>query len=287
MRWRDMRQSGNIEDRRGASPGGFGMGGLGGGGFGGGGIRMGGGMGLGGLVLVILIAWLFGANPLSLLSPDSGEYASEPVTPGLSPNADEASQMVSRVLGDTEDTWKAIFRNEGMSYPETMLVLFDDEVGSACGGASSATVRSTARAIERCTSTRASSASWIGASARPGILPRPTSWPMKWAITSRTYWGSFEPCGMTRAEANAQSVQQELQADCLAGMWGNSTGGRNSSSPAMWRKACARRRPSATTAFNGARKAGSYRSRSPTGRRPSASRRCAAGSRAQHWQDAD
>jgi predicted metalloprotease len=35
------------------------------------------------------------------------------------------------------------------------------------------------------------------------------------------------PAGLTRVEANAQSVQQELQADCLAGMWGNSTGGRN------------------------------------------------------------
>ena len=33
--------------------------------------------------------------------------------------------------------------------------------------------------------------------------------------------------GLTRVEANAQSVQQELQADCLAGMWGNSAGGRN------------------------------------------------------------
>ena len=54
--------------------------------------------------------------------------ASDPVTPGLSPNADEASQMVSRVLGDTEDAWTAIFRSEGMSYPAPMLVLFDDEV---------------------------------------------------------------------------------------------------------------------------------------------------------------
>jgi predicted metalloprotease len=182
-----MRQSGNIEDRRGASPGGFGMGGLGGGGFGGGGIRMGGGMGLGGLVLVVLIAWLFGANPLSLLSPDSGEIANEPVTPGLSPNADEASQMVSRVLGDTEDAWTATFRSEGMSYPQPTLVLFADEVGSACGSASSATGPFYCPAIARCTSTRAFSATWIGASGLPEILLRPTSSPMKWAITSRTY----------------------------------------------------------------------------------------------------
>ena len=228
MRWRDMRQSGNIEDRRGASPGGFGMGGLGGGGVGGGGIRMGGGMGLGGLLLVILVAWLFGANPLSLLSPDSGEYAGEPVTPGLSPNADEASQMVSRVLGDTEDTWKGIFRSEGLSYPETTLVLFNDEVASACGGASSATGPfycprdrkvyidlSFFRDLDR----------RFGA---PGDFAQAYVVAHEVGHHVQNVLGVLSsPAGMTRVEANAQSVQQELQADCLAGMWGNSTGGRN------------------------------------------------------------
>jgi len=228
MRWRDMRQSGNIEDRRGASPGGFGMGGLGGGGFGGGGIRMGGGMGLGGLVLVVLIAWLFGANPLSLLSPDSGQIASDPVTPGLSPNADEASQMVSRVLGDTEDTWTAIFRSEGLTYNETTLVLFDGEVASACGSASSATgpfYCPRDRKVYIDTSFFRELDRRFGA---PGDFAQAYVVAHEVGHHVQNLLGALSSgAGLTRTEANAQSVQQELQADCLAGMWGNSTSGRN------------------------------------------------------------
>lgn len=228
MRWRDMRQSGNIEDRRGGSPGGFGMGGLGGGGFGGGGMRMGGGMGLGGLVLVVLVAWLFGANPLSLLSPDSGGYTSEPAAPGLRPGSDEVSDMVSRVLGDTEDAWTTIFRNEGMSYPQTTLVLFDDEVASACGSASSAT------GPFYCPRDRKV---YIDLSFFRELDRRfgaPGDFAQAYVVAhevghhvQNTLGVLSSPGGMTRVEANAQSVQQELQADCLAGMWGNSTGGRN------------------------------------------------------------
>lgn len=228
MRWRDMRQSGNIEDRRGASPGGFGMGGLGGGGFGGGGMRMGGGMGLGGLVLVILIAWLFGANPLSLLSPDSGEITSGPVEPGLSPNADQASEMVSRVLGDTEDAWAEIFRREGMTYREPMTVLFTDEVASACGSASSAT------GPFYCPRDRKVYIDLTFFKELDQRFGAPGDFAQAYVIAhevghhvQNTLGALSSPAGMTRVEANAQSVQQELQADCLAGMWGNSTGGRN------------------------------------------------------------
>jgi predicted metalloprotease len=228
MRWRDMRQSGNIEDRRGASRGGFGMGGLGGGGFGGGGIRMGGGMGLGGLVIVILIAWLFGANPLSLLSPDSGGIPSEQVTPGLSPNADEASQMVARVLGDTEDAWTATFRSEGIAYPAPVLVLFNDEVASACGSASSAT------GPFYCPRDRKV---YIDLSFFRDLARRfgaPGDFAQAYVVAhevghhvQNTLGVLSSGAGLSRVQANAQSVQQELQADCLAGMWGNSAGGRN------------------------------------------------------------
>jgi len=189
---------------------------------------MGGGMGLGGLVLLMLVAWLFGANPLSLLSPDSGEITSEPVTPGLSPNADEASQMVSRVLGDTEDVWTTIFRNEGMAYPAPMLVLFNDEVASACGSASSATGPfycprdskvyidlSFFRDLDR----------RFGA---PGDFAQAYVVAHEVGHHVQNALGALSSgAGLSRTEANAQSVQQELQADCLAGMWGNSAGGRN------------------------------------------------------------
>jgi predicted metalloprotease len=191
-------------------------------------MRMGGGMGLGGLVLVILVAWLFGANPLSLLSPDSGDYTSEPAAPGLSPGADEASQMVANVLGDTEDAWSAIFQREGMTYPAPVLVLFNDEVASACGSASSATgpfYCPRDRKVYIDTSFFRELDRRFGA---PGDFAQAYVVAHEVGHHIQNTLGALSsPAGMTRAEANSQSVQQELQADCLAGMWGNSTGGRN------------------------------------------------------------
>ena len=126
MRWQGMRQSGNVEDRRGAG-GGFRMGGMGGGGF-----RTG-GMGLGGLLVLLVLGWLFGVDPLSFVS-SSGSSGQVVTDSGpTAPPTDEAGKMVSGVLGDTEDMWTATFRDIGLRYPAPKLVLFDDEVSSACG----------------------------------------------------------------------------------------------------------------------------------------------------------
>ena len=43
------------------------------------------------------------------------------------------ADFVSVVLGDTEDTWHDIFRQQGKAYREPTLVLFTGRVNSACG----------------------------------------------------------------------------------------------------------------------------------------------------------
>src|SRR3546814_3668591 len=67
MEWKGRRQSGNIEDQRGAG-GGLGRGGLripiGRGGV----RRAGGGLGIGGIILILIISWVLGINPLTLLT---------------------------------------------------------------------------------------------------------------------------------------------------------------------------------------------------------------------------
>ena len=102
MRWGNMRGSGNIEDREGAGPaGGFG-----------GGIKLGGF----GLIAVLAISWFLGLNPLDvLISLQGGESPSAPTEhaappPSTTPGArDETKDFIARVLGDTEDTWSAVF----------------------------------------------------------------------------------------------------------------------------------------------------------------------------------
>jgi predicted metalloprotease len=122
MRWRGERQSSNIEDRRGLSAGRVAVGG-----------------GLGTLVIAVL-ALLFGINPQQLL-----EQVPSDQSPGVqssrpqSPQGDELKQFVAVVLAKSEDVWSDVFRQNGRQYRKPTLVLFTDQVQSACGIAGSAT----------------------------------------------------------------------------------------------------------------------------------------------------
>jgi predicted metalloprotease len=120
MRWRGERQSSNIEDRRGLTPK----------------VAVGGGIGT---LLVIIIALLFGADPRQLLeqvpnNPTSEVQSSRPANS----EEEELKQFVSVVLAKSEDVWGDVFRQNGRQYREPTLVLFTDQVQSACGMAGAA-----------------------------------------------------------------------------------------------------------------------------------------------------
>jgi uncharacterized protein len=121
MRWRGERQSSNIEDRRGMSAGK---------------VAVGGGLGS---ILILIVALLFGADPRQLLEqvpndPSSGVQSSRPVNP----EEEELKQFVGVVLAKSEDVWNNVFRQNGRQYREPTLVLFTDQVKSACGMTGSA-----------------------------------------------------------------------------------------------------------------------------------------------------
>ena len=118
MVWRGRRQSANIEDRRGISRGG---------------VAVGGGLGT---LLLLLVAWLFGADPQALLEQTrTGDGGATQSARQANPQQDEGRQFVAVVLADTEDVWNEIFRRAGRQYREPTLVLFTDVVRSACGQA--------------------------------------------------------------------------------------------------------------------------------------------------------
>ena len=139
MRFENQPESSNVEDRRGDGPA------YGGGGnpFGGGGMRlpMGrGGMGLGGLVVLLVVAWFAGINPLQLLSGNYTPGYSQPHTPARATAGEEQlKSFVSKVLATTETCWSELFpRHFQRRYELPTLTLFREAVASACGNQSSA-----------------------------------------------------------------------------------------------------------------------------------------------------
>ncbi|PPE75659.1 neutral zinc metallopeptidase [Solimonas fluminis] len=129
MKWRGGQRSDNVVDVRGSGR----RGGLGGGG---------GKLGLGGIAVVVVLSLILGKNPLEMLGLVSQ------VTEGMAPPAaqegaappasDEAADFVRAILGETERVWGEIFQQSGRQYEQPKLILFSGGVDSACGSATSA-----------------------------------------------------------------------------------------------------------------------------------------------------
>jgi predicted metalloprotease len=118
MKWQGRRGSQNVEDRRGMSTGTKVVGG-----------------GIGTLVIVLLV-YLLGGDPSAILQDTGSGQASGPVEASEEENA--MAQFVSVVLADTEEVWGKIFEESGGTYRQPTLVLFRDQVQSACGYATAA-----------------------------------------------------------------------------------------------------------------------------------------------------
>ena len=130
MRWDRARRSDQVEDRRGLG---------GGGGRGPGGMRF----SLTGIVIVVILSFVMGKNPLEMLALLGGDGmtgggAPAPERGQPADRSDPTIDFVSAILGDTEDTWSQIFSASGERYPAAKLVVFEGGVTTACGFASSA-----------------------------------------------------------------------------------------------------------------------------------------------------
>jgi predicted metalloprotease len=129
MRWQGRRESDNVEARRGMGGGiGGGFGGYPGGGFR---VPVGrGGLGIGGVVVLLVVGWLLGINPMDLLSGDTSggslpvDSSANQQAGRIGAPADEEGRFVSTVLADTEDAWHKIFAGMGRTYRDPTLVLF-------------------------------------------------------------------------------------------------------------------------------------------------------------------
>jgi hypothetical protein len=227
MRLDDQRDSDNVEDRRGMPT-------RGGRGGGGGanllGALLGSRLGIGGIVIVGVIALALGINPLTLLGGmggDPGQQARAPVgqpAPALQPKTD-MDRFVSRVLATTEDSWGEAFPREvGAPYEPPTLVLFSGSVESACGSASSAMGPFYCpgdRKVYLDQSFFDELARRFGA---PGDFAGAYVIAHEVGHHIQTITGISEQVRRAQARAseterNALQVRMELQADCLAGVW--------------------------------------------------------------------
>jgi len=220
-----MRGSGNVEDRESAGP----AGGLGGG------IKLGGV----GLIAVLAVSWFLGLNPLDVLvSLQGGDSPSAPTHSAPPPSAsapgarDEIKEFIARVLGDTEDTWSAIFKQMGRQYRPPKLVLFRGAVDSACGLASSAAGPFYCSPDDRVYLDRSFFEDLSKRFGAPGEFARAYviahevghHVQNQLAITGKV---AEQRGRASEARSNALSVLVELQADCFAGIWGHYAKQRN------------------------------------------------------------
>lgn len=218
MRWTPRGRSANLEDRRGMG--------------GGGGMITMPRMGIGGLLLLLVLSFIFKQDFFALLggAGDGGQpVAGAP--PPTSPEEERLIQFVSFVLDDNQETWTRIFASSGDTYQPATLTLFTDAVRSGCGFAQAGMGPFYCPADQKV---------YIDLRFYQELRNRfgaPGDFAQAYVIAHEIGHHVQNLLGISRqvrqaqqedpGRANELSVALELQADCLAGLWGHSTSQRN------------------------------------------------------------
>ena len=213
MRMDDQDESRNVEDVRGSS----------------GGFRPIHGIGLGTIVVALVGGWIFGINPLQILGLLSGGTSSSVQAPsnepGQAPPAGDAqAKFVSQVLRSTEQVWTTVFQERGTTYEEPKLKLFRDSYPTACGQGEAAA------GPFYCPQDHIVYLDLSFFDVMTQQLGAPGQFAHAYVIGHevghhvQNLLGIIEKVDAQRArgseaQSNALSVQLELQADCLAGVW--------------------------------------------------------------------
>ena len=217
MKWEGQEGSDNVEDRRSQGGGG----------------RMpmlgGRGIGVGTIVVALLAGWIFGINPLtvlSLLSGGGGPVSTQQAPAPHPPADDKQARFVATVLGFTEDVWREQFKQMGATYREPKLVLFRGSYPTACGQGQAAMGPFYCPADQKV---------YIDLNFFDTLdrqLGAPGDFAQAYVVAHEVGHHVQKQLGITdkvdgmrgrvpEEQMNALSVRLELQADCLAGVWAN------------------------------------------------------------------
>jgi predicted metalloprotease len=217
MRWTPGGTSGDIEDDRNSS---------GGGGFPGG-VHI----GIGGLLILLVLSFIFKRDLITPFLNSGAGTTSAPVTRPADPARDAAEQrevqFVSFVLDDVQHTWSQTLPQ----YRHAKMVLFRDDVNSACGLAQTATGPFYCPGDEKVyldlsffneLKTRFGAS---GEFAQAYVIAHELGHHVQKILGTESKVRAAQQ--QNPQMANQLSVRLELQADCYAGVWGHSTEQRN------------------------------------------------------------
>lgn len=213
MRLDDERESDNVEDRRGS-------------GFGGSGIGVP-HVGIGAIAVALVASYLLGVSPSTVLSVLSGGTNSSPQSaPAHAPPAnDEMAKFVGKVLAETEDTWRNVFREAGSSYRDPKLVLFSGATPTACGTGETAQGPFYCPLDEKVYIDLAFYQDLRDRFQAPGefaeayVIAHEVGHHVQHLLGIANKVHSAQQSARSETQANALSVRMELQADCFAGVW--------------------------------------------------------------------
>jgi len=214
MQWTPGQTSGDIEDRRGSS---------GGGGFGFGGLHL----GIGGTLVLLILSFLFRQNLFTLFEGAPQNQAVNSADRVNDPGEQQEVQFLSFVLDDVQRTWEQVLPKSGVPYRHAKLVLYRDSLDSACGMAQSAIGPFYCPEDEKV---------YLDLSFFDELRDRfgaPGQFAQAYVLAHEIGHHVQKLLGieqrvssLQQRDARAQnplSVRLELQADCFAGVWGNST----------------------------------------------------------------
>jgi uncharacterized protein len=205
MRWEGLRRSANLLDRRGR----------------GGGLPLAVGGGGIGVVVLAVVALLFGVDPSVVLQGAGQQTAEQRAT---SSEDDRLADFVAAVLADTEDAWHAAFRRMGGQYQEPQVVLFSGAVNSACGFAQAAVGPFYCPGDRRVYLDLGFFQDMARRLNAPGDFAQAYVVAHEVGHHVQTLLGISQRVQSARAGASPErgaelSVRLELQADCFAGVW--------------------------------------------------------------------
>jgi uncharacterized protein len=223
MRWTPGGRSKNLEDLRGQTGGGGGR------------MMLGGrGMGLGGAVIALILALVFGVN---IFDSGGGSPVPQQTAPGdvrqpsSTPEEEKRIQFVSFVLDDAQQTWAQLLpKVDGQPYRDARLAVFRDAVNTACGQAPAEVGPFYCPVDQKV---------YLDLSFFDELAQRfgaPGDFAQAYVIAHELGHHVQHLLGIEQrvrqmqesrpGAANQLSVALELQADCFAGVWGNSTSQR-------------------------------------------------------------